>query len=421
MAHANDKFQDLLIAQALDVESFSNGMVRRLIALLNEAELDVIDQLRRRGEILGFGDPLVLSTSHKVARLEQLIRDLQSLRGEAYRKVHSQLRSEMREFAKLEAGFTVSALGKAISIVEVQLVLPPPAVLRTLITAQLIRGAFLKEWMAKLSADDGRRLRDTIRLGVIEGQGLDEIVRRVRGTRAQGFRDGILQTSRREAEGIVRTAISFTANAAREAAFIANADVLSGLIWISVLDGRTSPVCQSRDGDVTVLPGGDPSQLPAGSPRLNPPNTRPPAHLGGCRSIMGAIISGIGVVGTRPFITSTATGRQRRINFLADARAKAGDRWRGLTRSQRNVLVAKQRSAWAARNIGIVPGKTTYQEFLARQPAKFQNEKLGRTRGLLFRRGGLDLKDFVDLGGREFTLAELARRHADAFQKAGLL
>lgn len=69
---------------------------------------------------------------------------------------------------------------------------------------------------------------------------------------------------------------------------------------------------------------------------------------------------------------------------------------------------------------GQLPTRTTYPEWLAAQPAAFQDEVLGKARGLLFRRGGLTLDKFVDRNGRLFTLKELAAMDRAAFKAAGL-
>lgn len=419
MATSNDELRDLLIARSLDLQGFGTGMTRRLVALLDQAEEDMIERLRREGERLGIGSGAqILATRKRVAKLEGMIKDLQALRGAAFSKAYLQLRDELRGLSTAEGKFALDALEEAISLVEVKLALPAPGTLRALVTTQPFRGAFLREWMAKLQRDDAKRVRDAIRLGVIEGEGLDAIVARIRGTRALGYSDGIMQVSRREAEGIARSALNFISNRAREEVFLSNSDVVGGVMWVSVLDGRTTTICASRDGHVAPL-GADPS-LPPDAPRLQPPNVRPPAHFK-CRSLMVAVINGIGVLGDRPFVTSTKTPEARRVDFVAAAREKAGGRWSGMTRSARTRAVAAEREAWAAKNIGLVPGKTTYEEFIARQSAQFQDDWLGPSRGALFRRGGLELQDFVSSSGREWTLPELAEREPAAFLKAGLI
>jgi len=70
---------------------------------------------------------------------------------------------------------------------------------------------------------------------------------------------------------------------------------------------------------------------------------------------------------------------------------------------------------------GSALAEPTYEEWLRRQPVDFQDMILGKTRGVLFRRGGLSLDNFVDFTTREqFTLDELARLEKQAFIDAGV-
>lgn len=78
------------------------------------------------------------------------------------------------------------------------------------------------------------------------------------------------------------------------------------------------------------------------------------------------------------------------------------------------------REARASMN-GVVPAKETYQTWLKRQPAAFQDETLGKTRGKLFRQGKLPLTKFVDMrSGKQFTLAQLAKKEPAAFRAASV-
>jgi hypothetical protein len=67
---------------------------------------------------------------------------------------------------------------------------------------------------------------------------------------------------------------------------------------------------------------------------------------------------------------------------------------------------------------GQVSGTETFETWLKRQSAAVQDETLGRTRGALFRRGGLKISRFVDQKGNQLTLDELREREASAFRKA---
>lgn len=83
-------------------------------------------------------------------------------------------------------------------------------------------------------------------------------------------------------------------------------------------------------------------------------------------------------------------------------------------------IVRIKRSTRASMD-GQVPSKVTYAEWLKRQPAGFQDDVLGRTRGRLFREGGLKVDRFVDArSGRSFTLDQLRRKETAAFSRAGI-
>lgn len=165
------------------------------------------------------------------------------------------------------------------------------------------------------------------------------------------------------------------------------------------------------------MQGGNP--LPKGAQVLSPPDVRPPAHIN-CRSVMVAIFSPEGILGDRPFVRDTRGRNAREVDFRAQAKAQAGDAWKGMSTAERNAAVRRQRDAWGEANIGQVPSATTYQEWMGRQDAAFQNEVLGVTKAQLFRGGKLTLDDFVDRAGRELTLDELRRRFPRAFESGGV-
>lgn len=106
---------------------------------------------------------------------------------------------------------------------------------------------------------------------------------------------------------------------------------------------------------------------------------------------MIAVLDGSGIVGQRPFVRSTQTGKKRVFKSDADRRR------------------------WQEKNIGTVPATTTYEQWLSRQSRSFQDEVLGPTRGRLFRTGRISLDKFVDRRGNELTLADLEDLVPDAF------
>jgi len=126
-------------------------------------------------------------------------------------------------------------------------------------------------------------------------------------------------------------------------------------------------------------------------------------------------------MGERPMVRDARTRRMREKDFRADARNKVGEkRWKNLNAKERNAEIRTVRRAWAKENIGTVPAKTTYQEWLKKQPVGFQDEVLGKTKGQLFRKGDVTLDRFVDKRGAELTLQQLAKTRPASFDAAGV-
>jgi SPP1 gp7 family putative phage head morphogenesis protein len=162
--------------------------------------------------------------------------------------------------------------------------LAAPAIsqLKAAATSQPFQGRLLREWYRDLGADTARKVSDAVKIGIIEGQTTDQIVRRIKGTKARQYRDGILEIGRHQAQAIVRTAIAHTSARAQDELYAANADIIEGVKWVSTLDSRTSARCRALDSKVFPVNSGP----------------RPPQHFS-CRSRVIAYLGEFKTKGTR--------------------------------------------------------------------------------------------------------------------------
>lgn len=411
---ANQTILDASLRHEVMLRRYTAGEVAAILAMLEEADADLVAKLRVR---------LARAGSLGTKRMQALLAAVRELRAEAITGVHRRTRDGLVELAKVEVASTTGIILEALPI-QIDFVTPPAPILRALVTSQpfgagTMGARKLSGWFADLAAADLTRLVGAIQLGVTQGEPVDDIVRRIVGTRANRYADGILAITRRAAEGVVRTAINHVSNAAREELYVANDDIIRGLRIVATLDGRTSAICQALDGKVIML--GD-RPVPKGFKEARPKGERPPYHLN-CRTITVPFLDEDGVAaraGERPMVRDTRTRRLRERDFRADAKAAAGDRWAEMDRAERNDAIRRVRRQWSSEAVGRVPAATTYQKWLADQPAAFQDEVLGKTRGALFRRGGLELDQFVDRRGATINLAQLARLRPDAFTAAGM-
>ncbi len=335
--------------------------------------------------------------------MERLLAEVVAIRRAAHKDVSLLWTKTFTDVAIHEPAFVDNIL-RTVMPVQLGTTLPSPTALRALVQTSPVRGTLLKDWSKDFEAHDLRRIEQTIRVGMVQGQGIPQIVRNVVGTRAQKGRDGITQVSRNEADMIVRTSTNHFANQARQMWAKENRDIADFERFFATLDSRTTPVCRAADS------GGENSDgvYPIGVGPI------PPLHQR-CRSIRVLQPDPVSL-GERPM--KPVTERMLLREFAEREGFQAPTSRGRLPHGTRGKFddFARRRTREL---IGRVPAQTTYQQFLQNQSAEFQNDVLGKTRAELFRKGGLTLDKFVDRNGAEFTLSELADMHASAFRAAG--
>lgn len=354
---ANETLFDNGVGHAVDLEIYSNSVVRRVIAILNRVEPDLIEQIAQARARLP-------AESFTVERLDQLLQSARLINSQAYQQIYTLLEAEMQDLTEYEGQFQARQL-TAVQPLQVAMIAPGEVAAAAL--SRPFQGRLLREWISGLDAESARQIRDAVRIGYIEGETTDQIITRIRGTRSARYTDGILEIQRRHAKTIAITAVAHTAGYAREALFTENVDIIKGVRYTATLDMRTTILCASRDGNL----------YPIGKQRPSLP-----AHMR-CRSVYVPV--------TKSFAELGLTGE--------DALPQ------GMTRASLD---------------GYVPQTTTYQKWLERQSVERQNEVLGETKAKLFREGNLPLTRFIARDGHEYTLDELRARDAAAFAKAGL-
>ena len=394
---ANQDLFDAQIRHQIELRGYSSYVLQRVNKVLDRADKELAEKLRAR---LPEFDPAKIDFTSE--RWKALLADIAAMRAAAAAEIDQITTTETRGLAKVEAAHELATLQAAIPI-EIELAAVDARQIAAIAMKRPFQGKLLSEWLTDVAAADKKRIAQAVQLGMSTGEPVDEIVRRIIGTRKNKYADGIVAMNRRGAQAMVRTAINHVSNAAREQVMDANSDIIACEIWTSTLDGRTTAVCRARDGKGSKIGG---KKLPEGIEPLVPNGARPPAHVG-CRSLMIAYIDGVGLLGDRPQVVDVRTRQRRDIDFRAEAKASG--------RKIQDI-----RKDWAEKNVGSVPAETTYQQFLERQSVEFQEQVLGKAKAALFRKGGLKLDQFIDRAGNELTLKQLAERVPGAFRKAGI-
>lgn len=375
MPSINDTLFDAANRHQTFLIRFGGSSARGILKLLAQAEADAVKILEARVTRLG---PLARQAAGRGGvtsrRLNALIKALRAQSNDLRIALSGALKTDLQDLANLEISLVDRRLNEAIGI-DMGNLRPAPEKLRALISGGQMRGRTIKQWFKKLTVERLGRLESAIRLGVVEGDTAPQIARRYRQ---------LTGATRRAAEALVRTSVNHVGNQARELMYEANADIINLLRWTATLDDRTSLICSARDGRTYKINEGP----------------RPPAHVS-CRSLMTPVTKSwnelAGENALKPGRGATNIDRLFEKNLAA----------KGFSAKEIQKIKARTRSSMN----GQVPEGLTYQEWLKRQPATFQDEVLGSAKGKLFRQGGVKLDKFVDIRtGRPFTLEELAKK-----------
>jgi len=368
MPTVNEMLLDEAIRHQVALAKYSNNVVRRIMALLNRSDARLFAELTAALERL---DP----ASFTVERLESMLASVRSINAQAYALVGRELRRELQEFVTYEAAYQAQML-TSILPAQVHVASVSAEAIYTAAMARPFQGTLLKGALDHLESEKARKIRRTIAQGYVEARTTSQIVQEIRGTRARGYADGLMEGTRREIEAITRTAMGHMAGFTQDRYAEANQDILKGVMWDSTIDLRTSSGCRLRDKKlyhpVTHKPIGHSIPWLGGPGRLH----------WNCRS-------------AQVFVTKS----------LRDMGIDMDDLSASSTRATMD---------------GQIPADVSYGEWLKKQSYDRQVEVLGPTRAKLMRDGDLPMDRMYGQKGEYLTLDQLRERDAAAFRKAGI-
>ena len=354
MPSVNEDLQDRAVQHAIAISRYGAGLSDRIVKLLNSADDEIVAKIAQRIALIDERGYDLGPKSTK--RLLSLLDEIRALNSAIYDELHDSLADELNSFATAEAGFQKAALDSSL-LVDISTKLPGPARLKAIVEETPMEGRLLKSWTSGMEQGRINRISSAIRLGMVQGEGTDAIVRRIKGTKAARYTDGVLDISRRSAQSIVRTSVNHVSNVAAQETWKANSNIVKAWQFLATLDSRTTVGCASLDGKT----------FPIGEGPI------PPGHIR-CRSISVAV--------TKSF---------RELGLDIDELPK---------------------SARASMD-GQVADAPRFAEWLKRKGTDMQDKMLGPTRAELFRSGKLDLDQFVRGDGSLYTLDELQKRYPD--------
>nr|BDD45298.1 hypothetical protein 20 [bacterium] len=349
MSNVNEALFDASVRHMVGIYRLSRSEARKVTELFNTTQEDILKKLAG-ADITDF--------SRK--RLESLLSHLKELNAEAYKILEKSIAGNLTDIGVYEAEYQEKLLKHSIPF-NVAITRPTLEQIRSIIREKPLEGRFIKDEVGDLGKANIKRIEQSIRIGLLEGETTPQIVRRLRGTAKLGYKDGLLNRSRGDVERLVRTAVNHVSTRARDELYQNNKSLVKAWRFTATLDSRTSVVCASLDGQTFDIGTGP----------------QPPRHPN-CRSTTTPILKSWEEMG------------------LSLSEADEG------TRASMN---------------GQVPESTTYQTWLKNQDRQTVEEVLGKTKAKLFLDGNLPLDRFIDYTGAEYTLSELKLRETATFAR----
>lgn len=247
--------------------------------------------------------------------------------------------------------------------------------LMSLTSGERVTAGLWGEFIGNQIASTGATYNNAIKASFVNGESVSQAVARLRQAT-----QGLL---RREYETLTRTGIQHYAGQARRAMADDNLDILETEYPLVTFDNRTSSRCVSLS-----------SRYPKGWPINESPIGYPPYHFN-CRTSIIYLLKGQQV----PTGTKAAVGGQS-----GEEAEEAFERRQDRTDKKVRYRGKKDVNIF---DPGQVSAAQSYDEWLKKEPAWFQDSVLGKRRAEAFRAGKLKLKNLTDLTGRPLTLAEL--------------
>lgn len=328
-------------------------------------------------------------TTFQQQRTETLLKSTRGIIGDSFQTIADTSEDNLAGLAKMEQQWFLKTAEAEIGV-DVNASILSAQSLRAIASDTLINGAPSADWWERQSQSLQNSFSDVIRQGMLRGQTTDELVRRVRGTKANGFSDGIMQASRAQAEALVRTSVQTVANEARAKTYEENSDIITGIQWVATFDKRTCPRCAALNGLVWTFPDYEPkghdTEYPGGTLHWN------------CRCTQVAVFKSWDDLSEDRAVTTKAGGKSN-IQAIFEKNLRE----QGLSEDE----IAKQVFEGRASMDGQISRDIGFEEWLGGKSKSVQDQMLGKGRAELWRAGKISFADMIDQRGRGLTLAQL--------------
>ena len=248
-SEANLQLRNLATRRAFYLEAYKNYIVQQYVGRFNtELYPEVEARIERGMYLIGLRNAMVTEQSNKALR--KTFREIDKLVRHAFFDMEVRLDRDMKRLARDEREHERSMLVSAIPAAALALTLPRMQKVEKAVAERPLYGRTGSQWTRELAEKQIQDTKQQVRIGVSRGEKPEEIVRRVRGTAAARFEDGVHGRSRRHLQGVLMSSVAFVAAQTRSVSRELNIDIVPREQWTCVLDAATCLECMSWHGEV---------------------------------------------------------------------------------------------------------------------------------------------------------------------------
>lgn len=231
-----------ITTSTVNLTRVSAGMRKTILRDLEKLEADLVyDLMRAAGK-----------SELTKARLSALLAQTRETINTAYAGISVGVTPQLQEIAIKIAKQTAAAVNGVVRV-ELMTVALTQKQLEFIAGKTVIEGQVQAKWWKTQATTVRNKFAAQMRQGQYRGEGVDQLVRRVRGTKALNYTDAIMTVPKHQAEALVRTSVISVANESRLATYIENKDVIRGVQWVATLEGACEE-CAELDGKIWTLP-----------------------------------------------------------------------------------------------------------------------------------------------------------------------
>ena len=396
MKTVNEQVHDELIRYNYALEKVGNGIAVKVNKEVAKTEKKLQALLADKTKLEGMGK----LTKEYAAELNKLDKSIAAIRAPGFATAKQNALEDFNKLVQVEHDILQGSIKKAVPF-DVDLNQVKPFVLKNIVALGNFSGGTFDQWFHNWQQGDLQRISGIVRMNLAQGNTMGDIERVLYGTRAQGYKDGALQVSRNVGTRLARTITNGTSNQSHLEFLKANSDVLDGVVFSAVRDGRVSAICNSLHGNLYKI---DDASTPI-----------PPLHPN-CRSQLVPQVSGIGLIGEQPSVGGRNFMKDAKSDYLKGQKAKglndkdARGKWNNLTSGYKNRLMNDQKSSYAGDVFGKVPAKMSGDAWLKNQTYDIQKEVLGGKYQADLFKSGVSSEELIKTGtNKVMSVGELKK------------